>query len=209
MSIGFDLPERIALFPLSGAVMMPRARMPLHIFEPRYLQMLDDTLKTDHRLIGMIQPEGDGLADIGCAGRIKAFSEGDDGRVMIALEAVSRFRLAEIEDGFLPYSQARVDWSDFAADLCEPEADDGLDRDALLAKLDRYLSSRDLSTDWAAIGDAEDEALVNALAMMLPFSDSEKQALLEAPDLPKRRKLLDWLIEFSIRSGNNQEERLQ
>ncbi|MFV0383188.1 LON peptidase substrate-binding domain-containing protein [Paracoccus sp. (in: a-proteobacteria)] len=209
MRLPFDLPARIALFPLSGAVLMPRARLPLHIFEPRYLQLLDDTLKTDHRLIGMIQPEGEGLASIGCAGRIRAFSENDDGRMMIALEAVSRFRLSEVEDGFLPYLQARIDWSEFKRDRSGPESDDGLNRDTLLARLDRYMTSNDLSTDWAAIRDAGDEALVNALSMMLPFSDTEKQALLEAPTLTQRRELLDGLIEFALHNSENHEDRLQ
>lgn len=209
MQFHFDLPSRIAVFPLSGAVLMPRARLPLHVFEPRYLQMFDDALKTDHRLIGVIQPKGDGLAEIGCAGRIRAFSESDDGRMMIALEAVSRFRIRQIEDGFLPYMSAQIDWSDFQGDLRGPEKSSSVNREALLEKLTRYLRTQDLSTDWEAIGDAEDEALVNALAMMLPFSDSEKQALLEAKNLTERYELLDGLIEFALRNGDHTEERLQ
>src|SRR5690554_1202406 len=103
MSLRFDLPQRLPLFPLPGAVLMPRTRLPLHIFEPRYLQMLEDSLKTDHRMIGMIQPEGEALCSIGSAGRVVAFSEGDDGRMMVSLKAVSRFRLRDVEEGFAPY----------------------------------------------------------------------------------------------------------
>ena len=111
-----DMPGQIPLFPLPGAVLMPRARLPLQIFEPRYLQMLDDALKSDHRLIGMIQPIGDGLATVGTAGRVTMFSEMDDGRLMISLRAVSRFRLVEAIEGFTPYLRGRIEWSEFRSD---------------------------------------------------------------------------------------------
>lgn len=204
----FDLPDRIPLFPLPGAVLMPRARMPLHIFEPRYLQMLEDTLRTDHRLIGMIQPEGDGLAAIGCAGRVVAFSETDDGRMMISLGAVSRFRLQEVEEGFAPYLQGRVDWSSFDRDRGGAEQDRGLDRDAVFALLNRFMQANALSTDWDAAAQAEDELLINSLSMMLPFGPGDKQALLESPTLSDRRELLVGLIEFALHGGEN-EDRLQ
>ncbi|CAM3410336.1 LON peptidase substrate-binding domain-containing protein [Paracoccus nototheniae] len=204
----FDLPNRIPLFPLPGAVLMPRARIPLHLFEPRYLQMLEDALKTDHRLIGMIQPEGDGLSAIGCAGRVVAFSETDDGRMMISLGAVSRFRLLETFDGFAPYLQAEVDWTSFARDLGGAEQDPGLDRKALFALLGRYMETHDLSTDWEAAEGAEDELLINSLSMMLPFTPGDKQALLESPSLSDRRELLVGLVEFALHGGEN-EERLQ
>ncbi|MDP5308478.1 LON peptidase substrate-binding domain-containing protein [Paracoccus spongiarum] len=205
----FDLPARIALFPLEGAVLMPRARLPLHIFEPRYLQMLEDTLKTDHRLIGMIQPEGDGLAAIGTAGRVVAFSETDDGRMMLSLRAVSRFRLGETQEGFAPYVQGVVDWSSFGRDLQGSEQDAGLDRDALFGLLRRYMDAHELSTDWDAAARSEDEALINSLSMMLPFSAADKQALLESPSLSDRRELLMGLIEFALHGGDDHEERLQ
>lgn len=208
MLFPFDLPDRIALFPLTGAVLMPRARIPLHVFEPRYLQMLDDTLKTDHRLIGLIQPDGDGLAAIGCAGRVVAFSETDDGRQMISLRAVSRFRLIDAKEGFTPYLVGDVDWSSFARDLKGAEEDAGMNRDALFPLLRRYMDAHDLSTDWDAAGDAEDEALINSLSMVLPFSPGDKQALLESPTLADRRELLQGLIEFALHGGDN-EERLQ
>ena len=208
MALRFDLPDRIPLFPLPGAVLMPRARMPLHLFEPRYLQLLEDTLKTDHRLIGMIQPEGDGLSAIGCAGRVVAFSETGDGRMMISLGAISRFRLQEVEEGFAPYLQGRVDWSSFGRDLSGPEQDPTLDRKALFSLLDRYMQTQELSTDWDAAAEAEDELLINSLSMMLPFTPGDKQALLESPTLADRRELLVGLIELALHGGEN-EERLQ
>lgn len=208
MRFRFDLPAKLALFPLNGAVLMPRARIPLHVFEPRYLQMLDDTLKTDHRLIGLIQPEGEGLAAIGCAGRVVAFSETDDGRQMISLRAVSRFRLVDVKEGFSPYLVADVDWSSFGRDLKGPEDDPALDRDVLFPLLRRYMESHDLSTDWNAAAEAQDEALINSLSMVLPFSPGDKQALLESPSLSDRRELLQGLIEFALHGGDN-EERLQ
>lgn len=201
-----DMPGQIPLFPLPGAVLMPRARLPLQIFEPRYLQMLEDVLKTDHRLIGMIQPIGEGLARVGTAGRVVAFSETEDGRLMISLRAVSRFRLVEAEEGFLPYIRGRVDWTGFAADREKgDETDPGFDREAFLGRLRRYMAARDLSTDWEAAGEADDEMLVNALAMLLPLEVEEKQALLEAPTLTARREILDGLIEYALHGGAREE----
>lgn len=201
-----ELAGQIPLFPLPGAVLMPRARLPLHIFEPRYLQMLEDVLKTEHRLIGMIQPIGEGLASIGTAGRVVAFSESDDGRLMITLRAISRFHLAEVEEGFLPYLRGRVDWSGFEADReTGDETDPDFDREAFLARLRRYMAARDLSTDWEAAGEADDEMLINALAMLLPLEAEEKQALLEAPTLSERRGILDGLIEYALHGGAREE----
>lgn len=208
MRFRFDLPARIPLFPLTGAVLMPRARIPLHVFEPRYLQMLDDALKTEHRLIGLIQPEGDGLASIGCAGRVVAFSETDDGRQMISLLAVSRFRLTEVQEGFTPYLMAEVDWSSFARDMKGPEDDPCIDRGALFPLLRRYMDAHELSTDWDAAAEAQDEALINSLSMALPFSPGDRQALLESPTLSDRRELLQGLIEFALHGGDT-EDRLQ
>lgn len=205
MGFRFDLPSRVALFPLCEVVMLPRAKLPLHIFEPRYLQLLDDALKTDHRLIGMIQPDDGSLAGIGSAGRVIAFSESEDGRMMISLRAVSRFRLTRIEDGFAPYQQARVDWTGFERDLGGPETDPGLDRPAFLDRLRRYIETHQLSTDLEAAAKATDEILINAFSMMLPFSSGEKQALLEARTLTERRVLLEGLIDYALHGGENEE----
>lgn len=205
MGFRLDLPSRIPLFPLSEVVMLPRAKLPLHIFEPRYLQMLDDALKTDHRLIGMIQPEGDAFAAIGSAGRVIAFSENDDGRMMISLRAVSRFRLKATEDGFTPYRQGEVDWTGFERDLEGPEKDPSLDRSALLDKLRRYAEALQVSTDLESATKTADEVLINAFSMMLPFSTGEKQALLEAKTLAERRVLLEGLIDYALHGGENEE----
>ncbi len=203
-----DLPQAIPVFPLPGALLLPRARMPLHIFEPRYLAMIEDVLKTPERLIGMIQPSGSrGLHLIGCAGRLTGFSETEDGRYMITLTGVSRFRtIAEIE-GFTPYRRFDVSWNGFDRDLGKVESDYDLDREALLALLSRYFIDQGLSTDWDAMKDAEDELLINSLSMLCPFPPEDKQALLEAPTLAYRRETLITLIEFALRGGND--EKLQ
>lgn len=201
-----DLPETIPLFPLPGALLLPRALLPLHIFEPRYLQMVEDCLKTPTRLIGMIQPRrvpgGDSrLSAIGCAGRLTAFSETEDGRYMITLSGISRFRLVREVQGFTPYRRAEVTWDSFARDLGRTETDPGFDRAAFLEVLGRYLAHQGLSTDWETMKEAEDELLINSLSMLLPLEPEDKQALLEAPTLETRRETLMTLIEFALRGG--------
>ena len=209
MPRGPDLPDTIPLFPLPGAVLMPRAKLPLQIFEPRYLQMVEDVLKTPSRLIGMIQPaEGglDSLAAVGCAGRITAFSELDDGRLMISLKARSRFRLAEVQPGFTPYLRGQVSWAGYESDLsAQSEEDHGFDRQVFMARLSRYMDRRGLKTDWTSAEASDDETLVNALAMLLPLAPEEKQALLECATLSGRRALLDGLMEYALHGGDNEE----
>ncbi|ARC36486.1 ATP-dependent protease [Paracoccus yeei] len=205
-----DLPASVPLLPLSGAILLPRTRLPLHIFEPRYLQMVEDVLKTPQRMIAMIQPVDAGhqrLSQIGCAGRIVSFTELDDNRLMIALRAVSRFRLVEVEQGFSPYLRGRLDWAGFEGDLTSrPETLKGAhDRQALIARLARYAARRGLSADWEAAKASDEEMLVNSLSMMLPFSPEEKQALLESPTLSDRREMLDGLLEFALRGGDDEE----
>ncbi len=207
----FDLPGIVPLFVLSGAILLPRARLPLQIFEPRYLQMLEDVLKTPERLIGVIQPAEDGiLAQIGAAGRVTGFAETGDGRYMITLSAVSRFRLREVEDGFTPYRRGRVDWQPFEADrLREAETDPGFDREALMTRLARYFDLHQIQTDWDDLREAEDEVLINALSMMMPFEPSEKQALIEAPGLAQRRATLMALVDFALLAETSPQETLQ
>jgi Lon protease-like protein len=207
-----DLPDVIPIFPLPGALLLPRARLPLNIFEPRYLAMLDDTLKTDHRLIGMIQPismpEGVGearLHQIGCAGRVTSLQETEDGRYLITLHGVSRFRLGGLQDGFSPYLRARVDWTSFERDLGRPERDEGFDRPRFLDILARFFETAQLSTDWDSLRRADAELLINSLSMLCPFDPEEKQALLEAPTLSNRRETLVTLMEFALRSGGDGE----
>lgn len=206
-----DLPKTIPVFPLPGALLLPRSRLPLHIFEPRYLAMLDDTLKTSHRLIGMIQPrEIPGsdevrLQSIGCAGRLTGFSETEDGRYMITLSGISRFRVTKEVEGFTPYRRCDVDWSAFSRDLGPTETDATFDRDRFMTILGRYFDARGLSTDWDSLKEAEDELLINSLSMLCPFDPEDKQALLEAPSLTTRRETLVTLIEFGLRGGSNEE----
>lgn len=208
-----DLPDRIPVFPLPGALLLPRARLPLNIFEPRYLAMLDDTMKTEHRLIGMIQPvavpEGRGkdptkMHKIGCAGRLTGFQETEDGRYMITLTGVSRFRVREMVEGFTPYLCANVTWDSFCRDLGRRELDQGFDRPAFLAVLKKYFETAQLASDWDSLKEAEEELLVNSLSMLCPFDPEEKQALLEAPTLETRRETLVTLMEFALRGGSEE-----
>ena len=208
-----DLPDTVPVFPLPGALLLPRARLPLQIFEPRYLAMLDDSMKTSERLIGMIQPRGgktEGssmLHAIGCAGRITAFSETDDGRYMITLTGISRFRNQQEVEGFSPYRRCQVSWSGFERDLGGVESDAGLNRETFFPLLRQFFEAEELRTDWESLEDAEDELLINALSMLCPFQPEDKQALLEAPSLETRRETLVTLIEFAMRGGG--EETLQ
>jgi len=206
-----DLPDTIPVFPLPGALLLPRARLPLHIFEPRYLQMLDDALKTKHRLIGMIQPrEVPAAAEkrlhaIGCAGRLTGFSETEDGRYMVTLSGISRFRVLQEVQGFTPYRRCQVDWAPFARDLGGVESDTGFKRAEFMAGLKRYFEAMELSTDWGSLKGADEELLINSLSMLCPFAPEDKQALLEAPSLTTRRETLVTLIEFALRGGNGDE----
>lgn len=205
-----DLPGTIPIFPLPGALLLPRARLPLHIFEPRYLQMLDDALKTPERLIGMVQPnevegrKGNGLHTIGCAGRVTQFSETEDNRYLITLTGISRFRVQSELDGFTPYRRCDVSWSGFDRDQGRTEADPQFDRPAFLDLLGRYFAAQSLSADWDTLKDADDELLINSLSMMLDFDPEDKQALLEAPSLSTRRETLVTLIEFALRGGEGE-----
>ena len=204
-----DLPETIAVFPLPGAVLLPRSRLPLHIFEPRYLQMLEDALKTPQRLIGMIQPNPrpnceTALQTIGCAGRVTQFSETEDGRYMITLAGISRFRVSKEIESFAPYRKCEVTWNGFEQDLKGTETDAGFDRTALLEMLRQLFDQRKMSTDWETLRETEDELLINSLSMLLDFEPEDKQALLEAPSLTTRRETLVTLIQFALRGGDQE-----
>lgn len=205
-----DLPDTLSVFPLPGALLLPRSRLPLHIFEPRYLQMLEDALKTPERLIGMIQPSPlpgrpAALHSIGCAGRVTQFSETEDGRYMVTLTGMSRFRILNEVEGFTPYRRCAVSWDGFGRDLGHEEHDPGFDRARFLNLLGRFFSARQLNADWDTLKEAEDELLINSLSMLLDFTPEDKQALLEAPSLETRRETLVTLIEFSMRGGSNEE----
>ncbi|MFK7871147.1 MAG: LON peptidase substrate-binding domain-containing protein [Roseobacter sp.] len=206
-----ELPQTIAVFPLPGALLLPRARLPLHLFEPKYLQMLEDVLKTPTRLIGMVQPNevpgrsGTGLHTIGCAGRVTQFSETEDGRYLITLGGVSRFRVMQEVEGFTPYRRCDVIWDGFQRDMGPEEKDVDFSRPTFLNLLGRYFDARELSADWDTLKEADDELLINSLSMMLDFDAEDKQALLEAPSLQTRRETLVTLIEYQLRGGNESE----
>lgn len=208
-----DLPSIIPLFPLAGVVLLPRGQLPLNIFEPRYLNMLDDVMGGE-RLIGMIQPTGGtretpGLAPVGCAGRVTAFAETGDGRYLITLTGLCRFQLNDEMSLLTPYRQARVDYSAYADDLAPTEAAGLPDRARLLSLLGQYLDTRQLEVDWKAAREAPPEALVNSLSMALPFEPAEKQALLEAPTLAGRAQVLSALMQIDAADTGDERPSLQ
>jgi Lon protease-like protein len=201
------LPDELPIFPLDGVLLLPGGRLPLNIFEPRYRAMVEDALKNG-RIIGMIQPRnaeeeaGPGEAPVfatGCAGKIIAFEELEDGRYLITLTGVSRFRVAKelpLQNG---YRRVAPDWSPFAADLTPPGGLD-IDRAKLKTLLAGFFDMHELSCDWAAIDSAPDDTLMTCLAMICPFDAGEKQALLEAPCCKTRAALFMSLLEMAVRS---------
>ena len=203
-----DLPQVIPVFPLPGAILLPRGQLPLNIFEPRYLNMIDDAMAGD-RIIGMIQPtigprSLPSLSPVGCAGRITSFAETSDGRYLVTLTGCARFRLASELPTQTPYRQIRADFTPFEADLSAPPVDDvGLDRDGLLDALRAYLEARSLDIDWDTAESAPPEALINSLSMALPFELPEKQALLEAISLTDRSAVLTALLTIDAASDGD------
>jgi len=201
-----DLAEVIPVFPLPGALLLPRGQMPLNIFEPRYLAMIDDALRAGHRLIGMIQPdsahpgpaEKPNLFKVGCVGRITQIAETGDGRYLIQLTGIARFRIDEELAVTTPYRQCRVVYAPFADDFVARKGEEAVDRERLLRALSEFLRVNDLKADWEGIENAPNEALVNALAMMSPYGTAEKQALLEAPDLKTRAEILVAMTEIEL-----------
>ena len=211
MNIAYRGPEAvpavIPVFPLPGALLLPRGQMPLNIFEPRYLAMIDDALRSGDRLIGMIQPDPTRpgadpdkphLFQVGCVGRMTQFAESGDGRYLIQLTGVARFRIAEELSVATPYRQCRVTYQPFGDDFTPRMGEDEVDRKALLRALTSFLKSNNLKADWEGIENAPNEALVNALAMMSPYDAAEKQALLEAPDLKTRAEILVAVTEIEL-----------
>ncbi|MCO5147298.1 MAG: LON peptidase substrate-binding domain-containing protein [Aquamicrobium sp.] len=199
-----DLPAAVAVFPLSAALLLPGGRLPLNVFEPRYLEMVDHAL-AGNRLIGMIQPRLDGalkansepeLCDVGCLGRITSFAETGDGRYLISLQGVCRFRVAAEDAVKTPFRQCRI--TPFLADLDAEAGADEVDRAALLQAFRAYLKANELEADWESVSRAENATLVNALSMMAPYGPAEKQALLEAPDLKTRAETLIAMTEIAL-----------
>jgi uncharacterized protein len=200
-----DLPDVIPVFPLAGALLLPRGQMPLNIFEPRYLIMVDDALRSGLRLIGMVQPDPahpgtedkPNLYRVGCVGRITQIAESGDGRYLMQLTGVARYRIKEELSVPTPYRQCRVLY-DFIGDFKAREGEDEVDRESVLRALSDFLKANNLKADWEGIESAPNEALVNALAMMSPYGAAEKQALLEAPDLKTRAEILIAVTEIEL-----------
>lgn len=210
-----DMPGVLPLFPLSGALLLPRGQLPLNIFEPRYLALIDDALK-GHRMIGMIQPDPQAgardvppLFKVGCAGRITQFAESGDGRYVITLTGVARFAVLDEIAAVTPYRQAKADFAAFESDFSPRLGEEEVDRDGVLKALRDFAESNQLQIDWDSVNDAPNEALVNALSMMSPFGPREKQALLEAVDLKGRADVLVAITEIELARGKNAPNTLQ
>lgn len=200
-----DLPQRLPVFPLSGALLLPRAELPLNIFEPRYIEMIGDAMGSD-RLIGIIQPEPGfekddrpPLVKVGCAGRITAYAETPDNRILITLAGVSRFAVIEELDADSTYRQVVADFHPYAVDLVSDMGASEVNRSALLKAFRDYLNANDMKADWEQVDAASTEVLVNTLSLLAPYPPNEKQALLEAPDLKTRADVLVALTEMALR----------
>jgi uncharacterized protein len=212
-----DLPEVIPVFPLPGALLLPRGQMPLNIFEPRYIALIDDALRDGHRLIGMIQPDvarsvatadKPPLFKVGCLGRITQLAESGDGRYLIELTGVARFRVEQELPVKTEYRQCRVTYAPFADDFIARKGEAAVNREAVLTALRDFMRANKLQADWEGIDQAPNEALVNALSMMSPYGTAEKQALLEAPDLKTRAELLVAITEIELAKKNTEGEPL-
>lgn len=216
-----DLPPRIAVFPLRGAILLPRATLPLNIFEPRYLAMIDDAMSTS-RVVGIVQPAGRdetndespddksvGLRKIGCVGRITSYQELDDGRLIVTLTGIARFEIIDEANTAKPYRTVSANYDRFAQDFSEGLGEDLVDRANLLRVLRSYLETNRLKADWNAVTRASSEFLINVLSVMCPYGPEEKQALLEAADLKTRADVLVALAEMDLASGGDTGNTLQ
>lgn len=198
------LPETLPLFPLSGVVLLPQARLPLNIFEPRYISLIEHVLGQPGRMIGMVQPNTledkenivPSLYKIGCAGRITSFNETEDGRYLINLTGICRFTIVEELAHDFPYRIARPDWSKYVGDLLAPE-DVDINRKHLIGILENYFKVHGIIADWNAVQNTPSDMLISSLVMICPLPPNEKQALLEAPDLKTRADLLNTLLEMA------------
>ena len=212
-----DLPPRLAIFPLAGALLLPRTKLPLNIFEPRYLAMVHDAM-ANSRIIGMVQPvdggdEGDdapAVQSIGCAGRITSYAETDDGRLLIVLTGIARFQIVAENETSGPYREVEADFTPFAGDLIAGLGEADVDRRVLIETLRIYLEARKLIADWDEVEAASTEALVNSLSALSPYPAGDKQALLEAADLKARADMLIALTEVALaRAEGSDGPRLQ
>ncbi|SFK33645.1 LON peptidase substrate-binding domain-containing protein [Methylocapsa palsarum] len=210
-----ELPAVLPVFPLPKALLLPRGQLPLNIFEPRYLAMVDDAMKGS-RLIGMIQPDPEApardatpLCAVGCAGRITQLAETGDGRYMVTLTGVARFKVVEEITATTSYRQCQVDFTPYLVDFSPRAGEEEVDRDGVLRTLREFAETNNLQIDWSSVHEAPNEALVNALSMMSPFGVKEKQALLEATDLKVRADVLVAITEFELARGRSATTALQ
>jgi uncharacterized protein len=198
-----DLPDELPIFPLGGALLLPRAHLPLNIFEPRYIRMIDDALRT-HRMIGMVQPQSDEeLYKIGCAGKIVSFEETDDNRYLITLRGICRFKIKDEIPSDVPYRQASISWCDYSNDLKKQDCPD-LPKEEFFSLLKYYFEKHGLNVDWNLIKNTPDEKLISALTMICPFDVREKQALLEAPCCMSRASLMTTILKISQHENSNE-----
>jgi hypothetical protein len=192
-----DLPDDLPIFPLEGVLLLPRGQLPLNIFEPRYLSMIDTALATTHRLIGMIQPRTDGtLYDVGCAGRITTFDETADGRYLVSLSGIIRFRVVRELEQKNGFRRVQPDWTQYERDMNAGATLD-LDREKLLSLLENFFDQHGLSCDWSVVKDTPDDRLMTCLSMVCPFEAGEKQALLEAGCCGERARLFMTMLEIA------------
>jgi Lon protease-like protein len=204
-----DLPATVPVFPLSGVLLLPRGHLPLNIFEPRYLDMVTEAMR-GARLIGMLQPrlatkasnkDGEaGLSEVGCIGRITQYAETGDGRILVTLMGVSRFKVVDEVPTEQPFRTCRIDVEPFLVDFTAGVGNDEVDRKTLLETFKAYLEARNLEADWDSIERASNESLVNTLSMMSPYGPAEKQALLEARTLRERSEMLVAVTELALAS---------
>jgi len=202
-----DLPQVIPVFPLGGAILLPRGQLPLNIFEPRYLNMVDDAMAGD-RVIGMIQTRGGSrarpiLSNVGCLGRITSYNETSDGRYLITLTGVCRFDLDMELEVDTPYRQALVSYENFAGDFTASTGE-RIDRAGLIASLKAYANVHGFQVDWASVEEAPTETIINVAAQICPFDTAAKQALLETVTLEDRAAALIALVEWDAASGDEQ-----
>ena len=202
-----DLPSTIPMFPLPSALLLPGGHLPLNIFEPRYIQMVKDTLATNHRLIVMTLPlpeksNGSEIYKLACAGKLISFEETLDGRFLISLSGIMRCRLLDTLEEKGGYRRMKVDFTDYLDDM-RPN-DIKIERNGFFKTLRSYFDMKGLSADWKAIEKCEDEKLITTLAMLCPFSDAEKQTLMEANSLNERAKLMKVILEMSIFGSGDQ-----
>ena len=192
-----DLPKKIPIFPLTGAVLFPKTQLPLNIFEPRYVQMLNAALATPHKLIGMIQPiagSDNSLKKVGCVGRVTSYNETDDHRYLITLNGIIRFEIENELDTTTQYRQVEVNYENFITDL-KSEDVTNVDRDSLLKLIKKYLKNKSLLADWDIIQQTPTEQLINYSGVLVPFTPEEKQLLLEAKTIMGRSRALEALYQ--------------